>query len=138
MTRRRSPCRVGASFLVWPSSLSCTFVTRYRFSNGARYVLLASPVLILAFYHALLSLFQRQITRLIYLAVCATLVFLSNFRTLDVVSRSFFGTFAFGSHAMLDMTSMTGGLMLDSIVYNPKLRPHAESVACRAIFRSDR
>jgi hypothetical protein len=93
-------------------------VTRYRFSNGARYVLLASPMLILAFYHSLLSLFSRHITRLIYLAVCVTLVVLSNFRTLDVVSRSFFGTFAFGSHAMLDMTSQTGGLRLDSIVYN--------------------
>jgi len=93
-------------------------VTRYRFSNGARYVLLASPVVILAFYHSLLSLFSRHLTRLVYLAMCVTLVFLSNFRTLDVVSRSFFGTFAFGSHTMLDMTSLTGGLKLDSLVYN--------------------
>jgi hypothetical protein len=93
-------------------------VTRYRFSNGARYVLLASPMLILAFYHALLSLFTRQISRLFYLTMCAALVFLSSFRTLDFVSKSIFGTFTFGSHALLDMTSLTGGLKLDSIVYN--------------------
>lgn len=93
-------------------------VTRYRFSNGARYVLLASPVLILAFYHALLCLCARHSSRLVYLSVCAVLVFLSNVRSLDFVSRSFFGTFSFGSHALLDMTSLTGGLKLDSIVYN--------------------
>jgi len=93
-------------------------VTRYRFSNAARYVLLASPLLILAFYHALIGLFARQRSRMAYLSVCALFVFLSNFRSLDSVSRSFFGTFNFGSHALLDMTSLTGGLKLDSIVYN--------------------
>ena len=93
-------------------------VTRYRFSNGARYVLLATPLLILAFYQALLFLCARGRRRLLSLAVCAFLVFVSNFRSIDFVSRSFFGTFAFGSHAMLDMTSLTGGLKLDSIVYN--------------------
>jgi hypothetical protein len=93
-------------------------VTRFRFSNGARYVLLATPVLILAFYHALLSVCARHRRRLIYLSLCALLVFLSNFRTIDVVSRSFFGTLPFGSHALLDMTSRSGGLNLDSIVYN--------------------
>ena len=93
-------------------------VTRYRFSNGARYVLLATPLLILAFYHALLSLAERGGRRMASLAVCAFLVFASNFRSIDLVSRAFFGTFAFGSHVMLDMTSLTGGLKLDSIVYN--------------------
>ena len=93
-------------------------VTRFRFTNGARYVLLASPFLILAFYHALLSLTTRAVVRAIYLATCAVLVFLSNFRTIDILSRSIFGTFPFGSHRMLDMTSLAGGLRLDSIVYN--------------------
>ena len=93
-------------------------VTRFRSNNGARYVLLATPLLILAFYHELLFLCARRGRRLVSLSVCAFLVFASNFRTIDFVSRSFFGTFAFGSHAMLDMTSLTGGLKLDSIVYN--------------------
>ena len=93
-------------------------VTRYRFTNAARYVLLASPMLILTFYHALLYLLESHISRLSYLAVCAVLVFLSNFRTLDFVSKSIFGTLTFGSHALLDMPSLTGGLKLDSMVYN--------------------
>jgi len=93
-------------------------VTRYRFSNAARYVLLATPVLILAFYQALLLLCERRSRRMAALAICAVLVFGSNVRTIDFVSRSVFGTFAFGSHPMLDMTSLTGGLKLDSIVYN--------------------
>ena len=93
-------------------------VTRYRFSNAARYVLLASPVMILVFYHALLFLVRSHIRRLFYLSVCAVLVLLSNFRTIDFVSRSIFGTFAFGSHALLDMSSFTGKLRLDGMVYN--------------------
>jgi hypothetical protein len=93
-------------------------VTRYGMTNGARYVLLASPIVTLTFYHALLTLFASPISRVSYLTVCAVLVFLSNFRTLDVVSRSIFGTFPFGSHALLDMPSLSGGLRFDSIVYN--------------------
>jgi hypothetical protein len=90
-------------------------VTRYRAYNNARYVLIVSPVLIVAFYHALLSVFTNGATRRIFLSA---LVFLSNFRTLDFGSKSVFGTFNFGSHALLDMPSLIGGLKLDSIVYN--------------------
>jgi hypothetical protein len=93
-------------------------VTRYRPTNAARYVLLTSPILILAFYQALLSLLAGRVVRLFYLSGCVALVFLSNFRTLDFVSRSIFGTFGFGSHALLDMPSLTGGLKLDTLVYN--------------------
>ena len=93
-------------------------VTRFRPTNAARYVLLASPVLIVGFYRALLSLCAAHIIRVAYLAVCVALVLLSNFRTLDFVSKSIFGTFDFGSHALLDMPSLTGGLKLDTLVYN--------------------
>ena len=96
-------------------------VTRYRFSNGARYVLLAMPLVILVFYHALLTVCRRHGRRLVYLSACAILVFISNFRTIDFVSKSFFGTFAFGEHALLNMTSLTGGLNLDSIVYESRV-----------------
>jgi hypothetical protein len=93
-------------------------VTRFGFTNAARYVLLALPMVILTFYHALLSLPASHRSRPSYLTVCAVLVFLSNFRTLDFVSKSIFGTLPFGSHALLDMPSLTGGLKLDSLVYN--------------------
>jgi hypothetical protein len=93
-------------------------VTRYRPFNNARYVLIISPVLIVAFYYALLSVVRHGVTRRMVLSVAAVLVFLSNFRTLDAGSKYVFGTFNFGSHALLDMPSLMGGLKLDSIVYN--------------------
>jgi hypothetical protein len=93
-------------------------VTRFRPTNAARYVLLASPMLILTFYHSLLSLFASRLRRVCYLTMCAVLVFVSNFRTIDFVSGSIFGTLPFGSHALLDMPSLTGGLKLDALVYN--------------------
>lgn len=92
-------------------------VTRFRFSNNARYVLLTSPILILVFYRALLSLAGAAAV-VSYLGVCAVLVFSSNFRTFDPASRSIFGTFSFGSHAILDMPSLMGGLKLDCLVYD--------------------
>jgi len=93
-------------------------VTRYRFSNAARYVLLASPVLILAFYHSLQLVVRHRAIRTTYLAGCAVLVLASNFRTIDPVSRSVFGTIPFGRHALLDMSSFFGNLKLDCMVYN--------------------
>jgi hypothetical protein len=93
-------------------------VTRYWFTNSARYVLLTLPIVVLMFYHALVSLFANRGARLLYLSVCVALVVASNFRTIDVVSMAAFGTFPFGSHALLDMPSLTGGLKLDSMVYN--------------------
>jgi hypothetical protein len=93
-------------------------LTRFRPTNAARYVMLAAPMLILAFYHALLAICASRLKRVCYLTLCAALVFVSNFRTIDVVSRSIFGTIPFGSHVMLDMPSLTGGLRLDAMVYN--------------------
>jgi hypothetical protein len=92
--------------------------TRYRPYNNARYVLMASPGLIVVFYSALVSLVTNQIGRVMYLTVCALLVFWSNFRTVDIVSASIFGTFPFGTHRLLDMPSLIGGVRADSIVYN--------------------
>ncbi|HZT77291.1 MAG TPA: hypothetical protein VFA27_11575 [Vicinamibacterales bacterium] len=92
--------------------------TRYRGFNNARYVLLMSPALIATFYGALVWLVRGAAARFAYLAVCAVLIVASNFRTIDPLSRSIFGTFEFGSHRLLDMPAMTGGLKLDALVYN--------------------
>ncbi len=93
-------------------------VTRYRGYNNARYVLIVSPILILLAYRAMLSVCTNGAVRRVLLSGAAALVLLSNFRTLDVGSKLVFGTFNFGSHALLDMQSLIGGLKLDSIVYN--------------------
>jgi hypothetical protein len=93
-------------------------VTRYRVFNNARYVLIVAPILILVSYRALLSVCTNGAARRALLSAAAALVLLSNFRTLDVGSKLVFGTFNFGSHALLDMPSLMGGSKLDSIVYN--------------------
>jgi hypothetical protein len=92
--------------------------TRYRDYNNARYVLVVSPVIVALFYWALLSVAANAHARRLILGVTAAVVFLSNFRTLDFVSRSVFGTFSVGSHALLDMPSIIGGPRMDAIVYN--------------------
>jgi hypothetical protein len=92
--------------------------TRYRDYNNARYVLVVSPVIVALFYRALLSLTVNANARRLILGVTAAVVFLSNFRTLDFVSRSVFGTFNLGSHALLDMPSIITGPRMDAIVYN--------------------
>jgi hypothetical protein len=93
-------------------------VTRYRVYNNARYVMIVAPILILAFYGSLLSLFRSLAVRLAVLTAASVLVLASNFRTVDVVSKRVFGTFDFGTHALLDLPSFTHGARLDSIVYN--------------------
>jgi hypothetical protein len=93
-------------------------VTRYRVYNNARYVLIVAPVLVLAFYHALLSVSSSSRARRALLALMVVLMLVSNFRTIDVVSKRVFGTFPFGAHEVLDVPSFTHGARLDSIVYN--------------------
>jgi hypothetical protein len=92
--------------------------TRYRDYNNARYVLVVSPVIVALFYRALLSVAVNANARRLILGVTAAVVFLSNFRTIDFVSRSVFGTFSVGSHALLDMPSIIAGPKMDAIVYN--------------------
>ena len=92
--------------------------TRYRGYNNARYVLTMTPALVATFYGTLLWLVKSGRIRLTYLGGCALLVVVSNFRTVDPVSKAIFGTFEFGSHQVLDMPSIVGGLKLDSMVYN--------------------
>lgn len=92
--------------------------TRWRTYNNARYVLLASPVLILMAYDALRRLTTSAFVRVGYLCATLALVVSSNVRTLDVLSRAIFGTIPFGSHRLLDMASLVGGVRADSLVYN--------------------
>jgi hypothetical protein len=115
--RRLWPARLDLFLAMTLLGLVC-ITTRFRPTNAARYVPLASPVVTLLFYRALAAVAARRIVRISYLAACAGLVFVSNFRTLDVVSQSIFGTFPFGSHRILDMPSLTGGLKRDTRVHN--------------------
>lgn len=104
--------------------LLCTLVivlTRFKTFVNVRYFLPIFPVLILAFAHALQGLVRPYRVRLLILGVTASLFFLSGLRTVDPVSRRIFGTFPFGSHSMLNVTSITKeccGLGRDQLVYN--------------------
>ena len=117
--RRENPTAPGVALFLSLMLGSLVYaVSRYRDFNNVRYGLIVSPVLIALFYQALISVFRSQRHRQWFLGVTALLVFLSNFRTIDVVSKGVFGTFPFGSHALLDMPSIIGGPKLDCLVYN--------------------
>lgn len=96
-------------------------LTRFKTYANARYFLPIAPVLILAFAHALQGLVRAQRARFFILGVTAILFFASAFRTIDPLARAIFGTFDFGFHKMLRITSITKeccGAGRDQLVYN--------------------
>lgn len=94
-------------------------LTRFRTFLNVRYVLPLYPLLLLCAAAALRDLPARSRSALLVAVSCLFLV--SNHRTVDPVSRGLWGTFAFGEHALLRMTSLTGeccGEGRDQLVYN--------------------
>lgn len=106
------------------TGLTCALLlalTTFRTFTNARYFLPLFPVLILAFAHALQGLIRSSRARLLILTTTSALFLVSAFRTIDPISRRIFGTFEFGSHSMLDVTSITKeccGRGRDQLVYN--------------------
>lgn len=119
-TGRRRAARAGANgwMLVLLLAELVYLVTRYRDYNNARYVLVASPVLVALFYGAVTFVAANALIRRAILTVAVVLVALSNFRTFDPVSKAVFGTFSVGSRALLDMPSLLKGPRMDATVYN--------------------
>lgn len=102
----------GASFYV---------LTRFPTFGNPRYILPVYPLLLLVVYAALKLLWNSHHVRLGMLCVIFTAVFASNYRTIDPVSKLVFGTFSFGSHSMLKMTSLMAeccGYGRDQLVYD--------------------
>ncbi len=96
------------------------FLTRYETYAHPRYVLAIYPLLVIVFAVATVRLFSSRRLQLT-LGLFALLWALSNFRTADPLSQSLYGTFPFGDHAMLKMTSIAQqryGYGLDGLVYN--------------------
>jgi hypothetical protein len=96
-------------------------VTRYPTYNNVRYLLTFFPLLVLAFGAASVSLVRRHATRWALFAIVAALQLASMWRSADPVSRFMYGTFPFGRHDMLNMTSIRGeccGFGRDQLVYN--------------------
>lgn len=96
-------------------------LTRYPTFNNPRYLLPAFPMVVIAFTVATFSLVRRPVVRAAVLVVATVLQLASMSRTIDPVSRFAFGTFRFGEHEMLAMTSRTAeccGFGRDQLVYN--------------------
>lgn len=77
--------------------------------------------MIVLFYKGLTFIFAGRMLRRVVLSVVVLILLLTNFQTLDPISKIIFGTFKFGSHDMLLMTGITGeccGYGRDQIVYN--------------------
>ena len=102
--------------------LAATVVlTRFQTYLNARYFLPLYPLLLLCALVALQTLTGRREIRIVVMGTVCVLFGLSISRTIDPVSRAIFGTFEFGDHRMLRMTSLTGeccGYGRDQLVYS--------------------
>jgi hypothetical protein len=96
-------------------------LTRYETFSHARYVLAIAPFFILVFVISLQILLPRSALRYAFLGATFLLLLASDFRTFDPISRRVWGTFSFGSHELLKLTSWNNeccGYSMDQLVYN--------------------
>jgi hypothetical protein len=96
-------------------------LTRYETFSHARYVLAIAPFFILVFVISLQILLPRSAFRYAFLGATFLLLLASDFRTIDPISRRVWGTFSFGRHELLKLTSWTNeccGYSMDQLVYN--------------------
>lgn len=96
-------------------------LTRYPTFNNPRYLLPVYPMIVLAFGAAVVALVRRPALRAGLFVLAALLQLASMSRTIDPLSRFAFGTFRFGDHELLEMTSRTAeccGYGRDQLVYN--------------------
>jgi hypothetical protein len=89
--------------------------------SNARYVMLLVPLMLLASAVPLGLLVSNGTIRSGLYAALLALFAWQNVRSIDPVSRAYFGTVPFGSHQLLNMTVRTGeccGYGLDQLAYN--------------------
>jgi hypothetical protein len=125
---RRLPGRVVAGadapvllFMTALSIISIYALTRFVVFSNVRYLMPASALMLVLGYTALARLSLGAPVRRLALVAYALLLVVSAERTWDPVSRRLWGTFPFGSHEMLRVTSLTGeccGIGRDQLVYS--------------------
>lgn len=96
-------------------------LTRYETFSNARYLLAIAPFFILVFVISLQILLPRSALRYAFLGATFLLLLASDFRTIDPISRRVWGTFSFGRHELLKLTSWNNeccGYSRDQLVYN--------------------
>ncbi|MBN8547760.1 MAG: hypothetical protein J0M12_00445 [Deltaproteobacteria bacterium] len=95
--------------------------TRCPFYNNPKYIAPSLMLLAIVSYGALLRVVASAPLRQAFLSGFLILNCFSLFRTLDPISRSYYGTIPFGQHRILHMTSRTNeccGYGQDQLVYN--------------------
>jgi hypothetical protein len=108
-------------FLVLFFAAAVFALTRYETFANVRYLLPLAPLLILASVVSLEITLPWPAARRATLGILFVLLVASNFRTIDPVSRMVWGTFPFGRHRLLQMTSWSDeccGYGRDQLVYN--------------------
>lgn len=108
-------------FLNYLFVIALYLLTRYLTFVNLRYLLPLFPFLIIVFYYSLLYFVRRSFVRSLVLIITFILLLVSNFKTIDPISKMLYGTFKFGNHSLLNMTKFTGeccGYGRDQIVYN--------------------
>ncbi|OFV92553.1 MAG: hypothetical protein A3H95_06555 [Acidobacteria bacterium RIFCSPLOWO2_02_FULL_64_15] len=107
--------------IVYGTLVMTLVLTRYKSFSNFRYFLTLYPFFVVICAVALAKRVRWRPARLGVTGVLVVLFAVSNFRTIDPVSRAVFGTFPFGAHDLLDMTANTGeccGHGRDQLVYN--------------------
>lgn len=121
---------------------SALALTRPQTYVNTRYFTFVYALVALLFVVAML-LVRRVVVRRAMLVGVIGLLAVSAFRTIDPLSKTLYGTFAFGDHSMLKMTSISKeccGVGIDQLAYNlqfvqyhrvldaatRRLRPHRE------------
>jgi hypothetical protein len=113
--------RRGMLFVVLLFVGTFYLLTRFQTYVTLRYLLPIYPLFFATALFALGFLTRRAWARRGVLAAAALLMFASNYRTIDPVSRAVFGTWRFGDRPILEMTSLTGeccGYGRDQLVYD--------------------
>lgn len=96
-------------------------LTRFKTFDNVRYYLPVFPLLLLVSMRSLSALRLTAKARTAFMGLIAAAFLTSNLRTTDPVSIATFGSFDFGTHRLLRMTSLTGeccGFGRDQLVYN--------------------
>src|SRR5213593_4903830 len=123
----------GATLLICSALLGSLYVTsRFIYYFNPRYFLFSQLLFVLVGAICLGIVIKRPALRLGLGAVIVTCMGISNFLTVDPVSKKIFGTFKFGDHEMLTLGHMDGWPSesgpaftvaggRDQIVYSPEI-----------------
>lgn len=108
-------------FVIYTSIGAIVILTLFKTFSNPRYFLPIYPLLIISASVGINSFLSNQLLRKIFIGGLVLIFLVSNFKTIDPITKKIYGTFKFGRHEMLNMTSITGeccGYGRDQIVYN--------------------